>query len=351
MKKLTAEQKSFKVNLVTENDTIYVGFDVHKRTYAAAVWCNGLIVRVTTMPADNEKVIKFLEPMRWAIKTVVYEAGPTGYTLARVLESAGYEVGVAAPSKTPSVKGDKSDRLDCRQLALYAAGGMLTYVSIPTIDQELDRQVRRMREQLNNKLKRVKQQIKSTLLQYGIAEPAGLCDWSKKSVSALKQVQVDERLRYCLGGLLDEMEYLESKLAEVGNKIKDIFGRGEHEAIVRRLDDHKCIDILTASHLAAELYDPRRFSNGREVAKYLGLSPRVRQSGQTRREGPLSRTGRGALRANLVQISWMLIRYDTDAKRLFLRLLNTTGHKNKAIAAVARRLGIKLWREMCNAAA
>ena len=246
---------------------------------------------------------------------------------------------------------DKSDRLDCRQLALYAAGGMLTYVSIPTMAQELDRQVRRMREQLNNKFKRVKQQIKSMLLQYGIAEPAGLSDWSKKSVNSLNEIEVDERLRYCLDGLLDEMAYLQSRLGEVESKIKEIFGNGDHAAVVRVLDEHKCIDILTASHLAAELYDPRRFSNGREVAKYLGLSPKVRQSGQTRREGPLSRTGRGSLRANLVQISWMLIRYDADSRRLFLRLLNTIGHKNKAIAAVARRLGIKLWREMCNAAA
>ena len=81
MKKLTKDQKSFKVNLVTEEDEIFVGFDVHKKTYAAAIWCNGLIVRVTTMPADNGKVVNFLEPMRLAIKKVVYEAGPTGIRL------------------------------------------------------------------------------------------------------------------------------------------------------------------------------------------------------------------------------------------------------------------------------
>lgn len=350
MKKVALEQKSFKVNLVTAADQIYVGFDVHKHTYAAAIWCNGLIVRVTTMPADNEKVLKFLEPMRIATKKVVYEAGPTGYTLARVLESAGFSVGVAAPSKTPSTHGDKSDRLDCRQLALYAAGGMLTYVTLPTRDQELDRQVRRMREQLNCKLKRVKQQIKSTLLQYGIREPEGLKDWSKKSIFALKEMAVDSRLRYYFDGLLDELEYLLAQLSKIEGKIRELFGTGEHAAMIGVLDAHTCIDMLTASHLAAELYNPRRFSNGREVAKYLGLSPRVRQSGQTRREGPLSRTGRGSLRANLIQIAWMWIRFDTEAKRLYFRLLHSTGHANKAIAAVARRLGIKLWRMMCSVA-
>lgn len=350
MKKLTVNQKSFKVNSVTADDQVYVGLDVHKKSYAAAIWFNGMIVRVTTMPADNEKVLKFLEPMRAAIKKVAYEAGPTGYSLARILESAGFSVGVAAPSKTPSVKGDKSDRLDCRLLAVYAAGGMLTYVSIPTQDQELDRQIRRMREQLNCKLKRVKQQIKSTLLQYGVCEPEGLKDWSKKGVAALKQLLLDCRLRYFIDGLIDEFEYLQSQLSKVEEKIKDIFRSGEHAAAVAVLDEHKCIDILTASHLVAELYDPKRFSNGREVAKYLGLSPRVRQSGQTRREGPLSKTGRGSLRANLIQISWMWIRFDAQAKKLYFKLLHSTGHPNKAIAAVARRLGIKLWRIMCGVA-
>jgi transposase len=347
MKKVTANTTAFKVNQVTTEDQVYVGFDVHKRSYAAAIWCNGAIVRTTTMPADIEKVLKFLEPMRAAIKKVVYEAGPTGYGLARALESSGYNSGVAAPSKTPGSKDDKSDRLDCRQLAAYAAKGMLRYVSVPTHDQELDRQVRRLREQLSFKLKRIKQQIKGVLLQYGIGEPDGLTRWSTKAIAALKALELDKRLKYVLDRLIDELEYLNGQIAQVEGKIAEVFGSKEHAAVIAALDEHKGIDILTASHLVAELHNPKRFSNPRQVARYLGLSPRVRQSGITRREGPICKTGRRTLRANLIEASWVWVRYDPYAKRLFYKLIRATGNTNKAITAIARRLAIRLWRLMC----
>jgi transposase len=347
MEKVTATTTAFKVNQVIAEDQVYVGFDVHKHSYAAAIWCNGVIVRTTTMPADVEKVLKFLEPMKAAIKKAVYEAGPTGYGLARALASSGYDVGVAAPSKTPGSKDDKSDRLDCRQLATYAAKGMLRYISVPTHDQELDRQVRRLREQLSVKLKRIKQQIKGILLQYGIGEPEGLTRWSAKALAALKALEIDQRLRYVLDHLTNELEYVLDQIKQVDDKIKEVFANGTHAAVIAALDGHKGISLLTASHLVAELHDPKRFSNPRQVARYLGLSPRIRQSGLTRREGPICKTGRRTLRANLIEASWVWVRYDAYAKRLFYTLIRTTGNTNKAITAIARRLAIRLWRLMC----
>jgi transposase len=80
-----------------------------------------------------------------------------------------------APSKTPQRPGpeSKSDRLDWRKLVEYYAKGLLRAVAIPTEEQEADRQVGRLRGQRAKKVTRVKQQIKSFLLQYGIPEPLG----------------------------------------------------------------------------------------------------------------------------------------------------------------------------------
>jgi transposase len=147
---------------------------------------------------------------------------------------------------------------------------------------------------------------------------------------------------------MDEFEYLRGQLTQVESKIKEVFGDAEHKVVMAVLDAHRGVDIITASHLVAELYEPKRFSNGREVAKYLGLSPRVRQSGGTRHGGPICKTGRRTLRANLIQAAWIWIRYDQEAKQLFYKLVHSTGHVNKAITAVARRLGIRLWRLMCS---
>ncbi|MCG3177977.1 MAG: hypothetical protein BIFFINMI_00300 [Phycisphaerae bacterium] len=76
----------------------------------------------------------------------------------------------------------------------------------------------------------------------------------------------------------------------------------------------------------------------------LWVAPRVSQSGQTRRDGPISRTGRGPLRALLVQAAWVWIRYDPAARGVFSRLAGNTGSAQKAIVGMARRLAVRLWR-------
>ncbi len=66
------------------------------------------------------------------MKNIVYEAGPTGYALVRLLRSAKLPAEVVAATKTPRMvdSAGKTDRLDCQQLAEYAAKGLLTYIAI-----------------------------------------------------------------------------------------------------------------------------------------------------------------------------------------------------------------------------
>ena len=118
------------------------------------------------------------------------EAGPTGFGLVRRLRGAGLKAEVIAPSKIPTMPGPeaKSDRLDCGKLAVFAQKGLLRPVRVPDEQEEADRQVMRLREQLARKLRVIQQQIKALLLQHGIAEPAGLTHWTAASVDALRQL-------------------------------------------------------------------------------------------------------------------------------------------------------------------
>jgi transposase len=70
----------------------------------------------------------------------------------------------------------------------------------------------------------------------------------------------------------------------------------------------------------------------------------VRQSGQTRREGGLLRSASGRLRTVLVEAAWRWVANDEAAKQIYRRLVTNTGSAQKAIVAVARRLGVLLWR-------
>ena len=78
-----------------------------------------------------------------ALKKVVYEAGPTGFHLARFLQTCKFPIEVIAPSEVPEKRSKKAktDRLDCRKLATYSAKGLLKGISIPTAQQESDRQL------------------------------------------------------------------------------------------------------------------------------------------------------------------------------------------------------------------
>lgn len=150
MSKRTTKSTRCKGVVLTRKDRVFVGLDVHKKSYHAAVRVNGVEVQTTVLAPKAEAVLAFLEPYRSACLHVVYEAGPTGFGLARALREAQIPAEVIAPSKTPQTpaRENKTDRLDCRQLALYDEKGMLRRVAVPTPQEEADRQVIRLRDQV-----------------------------------------------------------------------------------------------------------------------------------------------------------------------------------------------------------
>ena len=180
MRRLRAIEGAGQVVALAAAEKVHVGVDVHKRSYHVAIWSaeRGWI-STWVQPADNDLLLTRLGPMRQAISHVVYEAGPTGFSLVRALREAGYMADVIAPSKIPAPPGKeaKSDRIDCRKLAMFSGKGLLHAVKVPSEQQEADRQVVRLREQLVRKKRAIKLQIRSFLLQHGIAERAGLDHW------------------------------------------------------------------------------------------------------------------------------------------------------------------------------
>jgi transposase len=328
-----------------KKDRVYVGLDVHKRSVYATVRVNGTEVGIKSLPSNHEAVKRFLEKYRLGLVKVVYEAGPTGYGLARRLRATGIPVEVVAPGKIPRsvVAGAKSDRLDCRMLAEYAEKGLLKSVVIPTVEEEAYRQVLRLRSSLVEKKRRVKQQIKSFLLQYSLEEPEGLNHWSRKAVKALGKLELHSVLRFTLDRLLEELFHLEEQLGKVKSQMNEPFSSKAYEKKARILRSHPGVGEVTTAQMLAEVYQPERFENARQVAAYVGLAPQVRQSGESRKEGPLLKAGKGYLRAALVESAWAWIRVDRQAAKLFGRLMRNTGSANKAIVALARKILVHLW--------
>lgn len=337
-----AESKSFGVS---SKDVVFVGLDVHKKSVHAAVRLNGSELTTFVMPADVATVVRSLSRFKGALKGIVYEAGPTGFGLARALRKAGFPTEVIAPGKTPQPanRNGKSDRLDCRQLAEFAEKGLLKPVAVPTEEEEADRQVMRLREQLTKKRRRAMQQIKSLLLEYGVAEPEGLKHWTKAGIAALADLDLKPQVRLALDCLVEELLHLTALRERTRGMMKRLSRQARHRTKERRLRTHPGVGETAALAYLTEVYQPERFEDAGALTKYVGLAPRVSQTGETRREGPLMKTGRGMLRALLVEASWKWVDQDAHAAAVFERLVRNTGSKQKAIVGMARRMAVNLW--------
>ena len=137
-----------------QSQPFWIGVDVHKRSYHVALHRADDKTITFTTTASPDAFIKQIQRLNIPVAGVAYEAGPTGFSLARQLLAQGYPIEVIAPGKTPQPanQGSKSDRLDCVQLAEYGQKGMLKAVCIPTEQEEADRLLCRMRDQVIKKL-------------------------------------------------------------------------------------------------------------------------------------------------------------------------------------------------------
>jgi len=327
---------------VQEGDVVFVGVDCHKKDLHVAVRINGELRTCWVTPRRAGALVKQLHPLRVARTEIVYEAGPTGYGLARRLERAGFGVRVTPPGKTPREpnRGNKSDRLDAKKLAELAEGGRLPAVGIPTEQEDADRQIVRLRAQLLKKVRRTKQQIKGMLLYNELPSPSG---WGPEQIARLRDLPMRKELRLVLDVRLDELAYQTAQLQRATKLIADLAKTARHAAHERRVRTHPGVGALTAMDFLAEVYQPERFRRTEEVVCYVGLAPSVRESGERRQEGGCVKGGRPELRRLLVQAAWRWIRLDPGAAEVYRRLVQNTGDRRIAIVAMARRMLVNLW--------
>lgn len=325
---------------------VWVGVDVHKRSYHACLRRSDGQSATLVCPADPQQFIVWVGEIGIRVRAIAQEAGPTGYALARAAEAAGMPAIVAAPSRIPrSVSpGAKTDRLDCIRLAEFAALGFLRPIAVPSRDEEVRRLLLRRRHQLADAVRRAKQRIKSLLLYLGIAEPVGLDTWSKASVETLHGLPLIPPARQTLDSHLRELSFLRTELRGVDSELTGMEQQADHAEVLRCLRSVPGVGPVVAATFRLELFRPERFRRPEEVTSYLGLAPMVRHSGEKTPRGRLVPVGQTRLRSLLVEAAWVWKSRDGWAQALYNRLLGRTGLAQKAITAVARKLAIILWR-------
>ena len=320
---------------------IWVGVDVHKRSYSVAVLSANGVIHTYSTSSDNLALINQFKSRGIKVTRLVYEAGLTGFTLARACQQDGVPVMVVSPNKIPrpATSGAKTDAIDCIRLATLAGKGMLKPIAIPTVEQEEKRALVRRRTQLSQSIRVAKQRIKSLLTCHGLEEPSGLKHWSNSGRELLAKLPVSQRLRRTLDSLMRELDFLEREKKDLEAEIKqDILPQDDV------LQTVPGIGPTIAAAFRAEVFAPERFTHGDQLSSFLGLAPCVRQSGEGKSRGRLMPAGQAHLRSLLIEACWILIRQEKWAADFYLRVKQRSGCFQRAISALARKLGVLLWR-------
>jgi len=336
----TKQQKAIVV--ATAEDQVYVGLDVHVDTIHVAVWKGGRCEADWVTSGDCGKLAEQLEPLRPGLKQVAYEAGPTGFALARLLASRELPVIVCAPSKMPRtpVADAKTDRLDARKIAEYAAKGLLRGVAVPTEKEEHERALTRYRDDAVKRAVAVKVKIKAVLHFHGLGK---LKSWSAADRERLLGIALSDEIRFILEDLFRQLDFQEAAKKRVEAKLREVLADERHAAMAKRLQTHPGVGPVVSACFMLELFRPERFESGAAVVRYVGLAPGRRQTGATCRGGPIMKAGQGKLRSLLIEAAWVWRKCDEKARAIYGRLVANTGNAKKAIVGLARRLLIRLW--------
>lgn len=285
--------------------TFHVGVDEHKDSLVAAVVSSKELGCRPAVRFTPSKLLKLLtELSKQGEVRVVYEAGPGGFALQRRLESKGFDCRVAAPSLIPKISGkrQKTDKIDAVHLALSYRAGQLTFCRVPTADQEKTRALVRCREDISEDVRRTRLRILSFVRTLGLSTRAK--NWTIAHRGWLKALDLEGELREVLAEYLAKLDYEESRLKSLDQRINEIAKGPIYAKAVSHLCCLKGISTLSAMVLLTEIGDFNRFSSPRQLMAFFGLVPAEHSSGQTRRLGHITKTGNGRCRRILVEAAY-----------------------------------------------
>ena len=351
----------------------YLGLDVHKNSIVVAIakadgsepfsygkWGGsnlsaerGLVKLLKSLGLTKEEV------------SIVYEAGPSGFVLARRLLQLGYECIIVGPSEVPSKAGErvKTDKRDARKLARFHRAGELTAIHIPEARDEAVRDLCRARSDASQALARSKQQLGMFLLRNGFRYE-GKTNWTQAHMNYLRQLRMPHPAQQLVvEEYIMEVDAGVARVDRIEQHMKDLLPSWERQPYVRALMAFRGFQEVAAMTEISELGDLSRFSHPRQLMGYLGLVSNEHSSGEKRRQGGITKTGNGHARWMLIEcashyshtprvspnlsarqagqsqevkaIAW---RAQNRLNYRFKKLSARSLHRNKVVVAVAREL-------------
>ena len=317
-----------------------IGLDVHLDFCEVAIVESGVVRsagRIATTPEQLELFAQSLAPD----DRVALEVTGNAWEIARILEPHVERVVVVSPADTGIRQARaKTDRLDARTLAKLLASGELDAVWVPDRDTWVMRRRLSRRGQLVWARSRAKNQIHAVLMRCLVGRAPFADLFGVKGRRWLAELQLPEEERETVDSAMRQIEFLDSEIAAVERLIaKEALESDE----IRRLMTVPGVNVIVAASFLAAIGDVGRFESPRKLVGYLGLDPRVRQSGSgPATHGRISKQGSVRARHALVEASWSTVRQPGPLHAFYQRIRVRRGHQ-VAVVAAARKLACLFW--------
>ena len=300
----------------------------------------------------------------------VYEAGPCGYWIYRLLTSLGHCCYVVAPSLIARKPGDKikTDKRDALRLAKLLKSEDLTAIYVPEPEDESIRDLSRARETAMKDLNDARFQLKALLLRNNI-NYQGTANWSAKHLRWLTEIVLPHPAQQIvLQEYLQTVNERIARLSRLDNELQHQVVHWRYYPVVKAIQAMRGVALLVAVGVIAELGDLTRFDHPRKLMSYLGVVPSEHSSGANRRLGSITKSGNSrarrlliegahayrynanittelqkrqeALPKNIIDIAW---KAQLRLCKRYQRLMQRGKHYNLVVTAIAREMIAYIW--------
>jgi transposase len=323
----------------------YAGLDVSvKETAICIVDESGRICRETKVVSHPEDLSKALTETGFRIERIGLEAGPLSQWLFEGMALAGLPVICVETRHTKAflrAQINKSDRNDARGIAQMMRVNLYRPVHVKTLASQKRRALLRARKLLQEKAIAIENDIRGLLRNFGL------------KVGIVGAAKFEERIRELTEDMPDLEEFIDVLLA-ARRKLRDSFSRLHGKVLELAGNDTACkrlmtipgVGPVTALAFISTIDIPARFRHSRSVGPALGLTPVLKQSGESERVGRVSLCGDGMMRGLLYEAAQSMLTRVKKWSWLKAWAMNVArrGGLKKAVVALARRIAVIMHR-------
>jgi len=330
-----------------KGQNIYVGIDVHLKSWSVAVLSEHSVLKKFSQNPDAEALFKFLATSYpGAIYHSVYEAGFCGFWIHERLVSLGINNMVVNPADVPTMSKEKlrkTDAVDCGKLARELRSGTLKGIYVPCVEALEIRSLIRLRNSIVKDSTREKNRIKSLLHFHGIKIPEqftqnSVGNWSKHFLEWLRGLELStEYGKKALDLHIEQYVRLREMLLQETREIRKLSRTELFADSLKLIMTVPGIGTTTGISLLTEIDDIGRFASAEQLAAYIGLIPMCHSSGEKEGVGGITIRKHAMLRCLTIEAAWVAIRKDpamTMAYTQYRKKMNS----QHAIVKIARKL-------------